>query len=97
VEQAAPLERVVELARAVGREVTVPISGIVIWKSESTSSRNASNSSSARSISSIRSTTGSSLSIASSSGRRMRNSGPNSSCSDTVPSCAARMCSSWRE
>ena len=37
----------------------VPISGIVIWKSESTSSRKASNSSSARSISSIRSTTGS--------------------------------------
>ena len=37
--------------------LTVPISGIVIWKSESTSSRNASNSSSARSISSIRRTT----------------------------------------
>ena len=35
----------------------VPISGIVIWKSESTSSRNASNSSSARSISSISKTT----------------------------------------
>ena len=68
VEQAAALERVVQLARAVGGEhdaraparVIVPISGIVIWKSESTSSRNASNSSSARSISSISSTTGSS-------------------------------------
>ena len=40
------------------RALIVPISGIVIWKSESTSSRNASNSSSARSISSISSTTG---------------------------------------
>ena len=59
----------------------VPSSGIVIWKSESTSSRNASNSSSARSISSMRSTTGSSESIASSSGRRIRNSGPKSSSS----------------
>ena len=38
----------------------VPSSGIVIWKSDSTSSRNASNSSSARSISSMSSTTGSS-------------------------------------
>ena len=53
----------------------------MIWKSESTSSRKASNSSSARSISSIRSTTGSSVSIASSSGRRIRNSGPKSSSS----------------
>ena len=34
----------------------VPISGMVTWKSESTSSRNASNSSSARSTSSISST-----------------------------------------
>ena len=59
----------------------VPTSGIVIWKSESTSSRKASNSSSARSISSMSSTTGSSDAIASSSGRRIRNSGPKSSCS----------------
>ena len=52
----------------------VPISGIVTWKSESSSSRKASNSSSARSTSSISSTGGtwSSLSIASSSGRRSR-------------------------
>ena len=78
------------------RAAIVPSSGIVIWKSESTSSRNASNSSSARSISSISSTTGSSLSIASSSGRRIRYSGPKSSSSRRVPSCAARMCSSWR-
>ena len=105
VEQAAALERVVQLARAVGGEddrraagaaSMVPISGIVIWKSESTSSRKASNSSSARSISSISRTTGSSEAIASSSGRRMRKSGPKSSCSSTAPSCAARMCSSWR-
>ena len=78
------------------RAAIVPSSGIVIWKSESTSSRNASNSSSARSISSISSTTGSSLSIASRSGRRMRYSGPKSSSSRIVPSCAARMWSSWR-
>ncbi len=67
-----------EVSRTTGlrRASIVPISGIVIWKSESTSSRNASNSSSARSISSMRSTTCSSESIASSSGRRMRNSGP---------------------
>jgi hypothetical protein len=37
---------------------TVPSSGIVTWKSESTSSRNASKPSSARSISSTRSTGG---------------------------------------
>src|SRR5438093_3422760 len=54
----------------------VAISGMEIWKSESSSSRKASNSSSERSISSIRSTGGvaSSLSMASSSGRRSRNS-----------------------
>ena len=78
------------------RAEIVPSSGIVIWKSERTSSRNASNSSSARSISSIRSTTCSSVSIASSSGRRIRYSGPNSSSSRTVPSWAARMWSSCR-
>jgi hypothetical protein len=78
------------------RASMVPISGIVIWKSESTSSRKASNSSSARSISSMSRTTGSSEVIASSSGRRMRKSGPKSSCSSTDPSWAARMCSSWR-
>ena len=54
----------------------VPISGIVIWKSESTSSRKASNSSSARSISSISSTTCSGLSTASSSGRPDQELGP---------------------
>ena len=86
----------VRITAGLRRARIVPSSGIVIWKSESTSSRNASNSSSARSISSIRSTTGSSVSIASSSGRRIRNSGPKSSSSETVPSCAARMCSSWR-
>jgi hypothetical protein len=69
----------------------------VIWKSERTSRRNASNSSSARSISSISRTTGSVLSIASSSGRRMRKFGPNSSCSETVPSWAERMWRSCRE
>ena len=52
-----------EVRITAGREraVTVPISGIVIWKSDSISSRKASNSSSARSISSISSTTGSVL------------------------------------
>ena len=78
------------------RAAIVPSSGIVIWKSERTSRRNASNSSSARSISSISRTTGSSLSIASSSGRRIRYSGPKRSSSRSVPSCAARMCRSWR-
>ena len=58
------------------RASMVPISGMVIWKSERTSSRKASNSSSARSISSMSRTTGSSEVIASSSGRRMRKSGP---------------------
>jgi len=42
----------------------VPISGMVIWKSERTSRRKASNSSSARSISSMSRTTGSVDSIA---------------------------------
>src|SRR3954449_13153089 len=52
----------------------VPISGIVTWKSDSSSSRNASNSSSARSISSIRRTGGgsSALSIPSGNGGRPR-------------------------
>jgi hypothetical protein len=47
-----------EVSTTTGRLVAliVPISGIVTWKSERISSRNASNSSSARSISSIRST-----------------------------------------
>ena len=61
VVQAAPLEGVVDLARPVrGQDHprvssarTVPISGTVIWKSDRISSRYASNSSSARSISSI--------------------------------------------
>src|SRR5881394_3497629 len=59
-----------------GGALIVPISGIVIAKSASTSSRYASNSSSARSISSINSTGGSGreFSSARSSGRRMRNS-----------------------
>ena len=50
----------VRITAGLRRARIVPSSGIVIWKSESTSSRNASNSSSARSISSISSTTGSS-------------------------------------
>ena len=67
VVEAAALDRVVDLARAVAgehddrrasRAFTVPSSGIVIWKSASTSSRNASNGSSARSSSSISSTGG---------------------------------------
>ena len=64
--QAAPLQRVVHLARAVRREDderrlgrrTVPSSGIVIWNSASSSRRKPSNSSSARSISSISRTAG---------------------------------------
>ena len=63
----APLERVMNFPRAIGGQkddrddvfaATVPISGMVIWKSDSTSSKNASNSISARSISSISSTGG---------------------------------------
>ena len=86
----------VRITAGLRRARIVPSSGIVIWKSDRISSKKASNSSSARSISSMSRTTGSSVSIASRSGRRMRNSGPNSSSSDTVPSCAARMCRSWR-
>ena len=56
----------------------VPISGMVIWKSDSSSSRKASNSSSARSISSIRSTAWSPARTASSRGRSSRNFGPKS-------------------
>ena len=51
---------------------------MLIWKSDSTSSRNASNSSSARSTSSISSTARSPARTASSSGRSSRNFGPNS-------------------
>ena len=66
VVQAAPLERVVDVAGAVARQHderrgsarNMPSSGTVICQSDSTSSRYASNSSSARSISSISSTGG---------------------------------------
>ena len=58
--------------------LTVPSSGMLIWKSDRTSSRNASNSSSARSISSMSSTARSPCLTASSSGRSSRNFGPNS-------------------
>jgi len=54
----------------------VPISGMVTWKSESTSRRKASNSSSARSISSMRSTGGApGWLMACRRGRRMRKGG----------------------
>jgi hypothetical protein len=52
--------------------LTVPSSGIETWKSDSTSSRKASNSSSARSISSMSSTGAMGLRIAASSGRSIR-------------------------
>ena len=77
VEAPAP-ERVGEVTGAVQDDVRdlfariVPSSGTETWKSESTSSRYASNSSSARSISSMRSTGASSWVIASRSGRRRR-------------------------
>ena len=63
----------------------VPISGIVTAASPSSSSRNASKSSSARSISSISSTAGRGpgCSSARSSGRRIRYSRPNRSCSES--------------
>ena len=62
---------------------TVPISGMVIWKSASTSSRNASNASSVRSISSISSTGAPAVSGSSacSSGRLIRKRSENTSCS----------------
>ena len=62
---------------------TVPISGIVIWKSPSTSRRNASNASSVRSISSIKSTGAPAVSGSSacSSGRLIRKRSENTSCS----------------
>ena len=63
--------------------LTVPSSGTVIWKSASTSSRNASKASSVRSISSISSTGGpaGSGSSACSSGRLIRKRSENTSCS----------------
>ena len=64
----------------------VPIAGIDTWKSESTSSRNASNSSSARSTSSISSTDRSPDRTASSSGRSSKNLGPNSLSTASSPS-----------
>ena len=74
----------------------VPISGMVIWKSDSSSSRKASNSSSARSISSMSSTARSPARTASSSGRSSRNFGPNSlstaSSSSSCRSDSARIC-----
>ena len=110
VVQAAALERVVQLPGAVrgeddqrrpGRRVIVPISGMLIWKSESSSSRNASNSSSARSISSMSSTARSPARTACSSGRSSRNRGPKSWStrprrSAVLRSDSARICSSWR-
>ena len=64
---------------------TVPSSGIVTWKSDSTSSSSASNSKSTLSIS-TRSTVGSSDEIASSSGRVSRKSWPKmSSCVASHP------------
>ena len=86
VVEAAALQRVVQFARAVRGEdhqrralgLIVPISGMLIWKSDSTSSRKASNSSSARSTSSISSTPGRRLGRLRSSGRSSRNFGPNS-------------------
>ena len=88
VVEAPPLERVVQLARAVRRHDrrpaaprprSRPISGIVTANSERISRRNASNSSSARSSSSTRSTAFDPARIAASSGRSTRNSGPNRS------------------
>ena len=64
--QAAPAQRLGQLARAIGSQHddrtlaardSVPSSGMLTWKSDSSSSRNASNSSSALSISSISRTT----------------------------------------
>ena len=71
----------------------VPISGTVTWKSERISSRYASNSSSARSISSMSRTgaTPSSDSSAWRSGRWIRNSGPKMSCARRSIRLAARL------
>ena len=71
--------------------LTVPSSGIVTWKSASTSSRNASKASSARSSSSISSTgaPAGSGSSACSSGRLIRNRSENTSCSSRSRSCVA--------
>ena len=65
---------------------TVPISGMVIWKSPSTSSRNASNASSVRSISSISSTGAPAVSGSSAcnSGRLIRKRSENTSRSSRV-------------
>ncbi len=66
-----------------------PSSGIVIWKSESSSSSIASNSWSVLSISSISSTTGSGDAIAVISGRASRNSSPKMSSWTVVPAGVA--------
>ena len=70
--------------------LTVPSSGIVTWKSASTSSRNASNASSVRSSSSISSTgaPAGSGSSACSSGRLIRKRSENTSCSMRSLSCS---------
>ena len=80
----------------------VPISGTVTWKSDRISSRYASNSSSARSISSM-SRTGATPSVASSawrSGRRIRKSAPKMSwavaCSASPRASSSRISSIWR-
>src|SRR5205823_6135102 len=84
VVEASPLQGVVKLARPVGgddhdRRLLGPdgaVSGMVTWKSDSTSRRKASNSSSARSISSTSSTARLPARVALSNGRSTRNSGP---------------------
>ena len=70
--------------------LTVPSSGIVTWKSASTSSRNASNASSVRSSSSISSTGAPAVSGSSacSSGRLIRKRSENTSCSIRSRSCS---------
>ena len=70
--------------------LTVPSSGMVTWKSASTSSRNASNASSVRSSSSISSTgaPAGSGSSACSSGRLIRKRSENTSCSMRSRSCS---------
>ena len=75
----------VSTMKGVVRARTVPYSGIVTCISDSSSSRNASNSASALSISSMSSTVGSALRMDLSSGRSRRYSSPNRSDMPSAP------------
>ena len=86
-----------EVSTTIGRRsaVIVPSSGMVTWKSESTSSSRPSTSTSALSVSSMSSTVGSVRRIAVSSGRASRNSSPKMSSWTVFQSAPSVPCDAW--